>query len=114
MAVRTFDDVFTHIGEFQTFQIISFAVLSAIAYLNLEIIWADFTAYSQDHWCQVSELKHLPYDMQKYIAIPEECDPKAKKDRYSQCVYYDLNYTDVDHRVWNRSQMITNQTQTKQ
>ena len=113
MPVRKFDDIFEYIGGFETFQFVCFALLGAISFLGLEAIWTDFTAYPQDHWCEVSELKHLSYDTQKYIAIPEDWDPKLKKDRYSQCRYYDLNYTDVDHRIWNRSQMITNETQTK-
>ena len=50
-------------------------------------------------WCRVDDLAHLPYEVQKDVAIPKE------DGEYVSCKYYYFNYTDFndsDFINWNR------------
>ena len=60
-----------------------------------------FVAADMDHWCRVSELDHLPFDVQKEIAIPTESDDG--EEVYSSCSYYQQNYTNFSLGDWERS-----------
>ena len=54
-----------------------------------------------DHWCRIKELDHLPFDVQKEIAIPTEIDDG--EEVYSSCSYYQQNYTNYSMEDWKRS-----------
>ena len=81
--VHKFDDVFHIIGE-GAFQLVIFAIISIAAFFSMESIWINFTAYTPKHWCHVSKLENLPFDIQKKVAIPQE------SNCYEQCRMYAL------------------------
>ena len=66
------------------------------------------------HWCRVSELDGLPYDVQKTVSIPSrESTSSDGSIMYDSCEMYSLNYSAYNHSKlygWNRSLMITNET----
>ena len=53
-----------------------------------------------DHWCKIPELGHLPFKVQKEIAIPKEMDDG--EEVYSSCQYYQRNYTNYTREDWER------------
>jgi len=66
-----------------------------------------------DHWCRVNELNTLPYEQQKYLAIPKDVGETNSEgtvhaeEQYSKCSMYAVNWTIVDERQletwWNDS-----------
>ena len=51
-----------------------------------------------DHWCKVPELVHLPFDLQKEIAIPTEIEDG--EEVYSSCSYYNQDYSNYSLDDW--------------
>ncbi len=53
-----------------------------------------------DHWCRVEEIEHLPFELQKNIAIPLNEDGE-----YEKCRYYPIDHTNLtnwDYLNWRR------------
>ncbi len=59
-----FEDVLGIIGGMGPFQICMFSLLGVTSLLNTESIYMNFVGYKPDHWCHVSQLESLPYDIQ--------------------------------------------------
>ena len=57
-----------------------------------------------DHWCRINELVHLPFDVQKEIAIPKELDDG--EEVYSSCSYYQQDYSNYSLEDWERLPVI--------
>ena len=53
-----------------------------------------------DHWCRIPELDHLPFNIQKAIAIPKETEDG--EEVYSSCSYYQRNYTNYTREDWEK------------
>lgn len=69
----TFDDLFHYTGKFGYFQIFQFLILGMIGIFGPEPVYVNFIAADLPHWCKVEGLNHLPYDVQKNVAIPLDC-----------------------------------------
>ena len=86
------DQAFTIVGEFGTFQIGILMAIGVTSFLGSDVIWANFIAYNMEHWCRVGSLTDLPFELQKYVAIPKITPPGGGVAVYSGCDMYDLNY----------------------
>ena len=53
-----------------------------------------------NHWCRIPELVHLPFDVQKEIAIPMEIEDG--EEVYSSCLYYNQDYSNYTLDNWER------------
>ena len=55
-------------------------------------------AAEMEHWCRIPELGHLPFDIQKEIAIPTGIDDG--EEVYSSCSYYNQDYSNYALDDW--------------
>ncbi len=112
-TIKSFDDIYDVIGGFGTYQVILLTVSLLVSALQVETIYLNFVLHTQEHWCYVPELRGLPFENQRHVAIPKEAVAGTNQDEYSQCYMYDMNYTlysDEESLIWNRSDMSENST----
>ena len=55
-------------------------------------------AAEMDHWWRIPELGHLPFDIQKEIAIPMEIEDG--EEVFSSCSYYNQDYSNYTLDDW--------------
>ena len=64
------------VGECGIFQILALLLCSISNFLGVEVIFHNFIAAYQEHWCYIPDLKDVPYDQQRY-----------KSAKYGLCIY---------------------------
>ena len=85
MTPKHFDEIFSRVGSFGNYQVCLFIIVCMITMFSVDNMYNNFTGFKMDHWCLVPELSNLPFDVQKYVAIPEEPVPGTSGIRYSRC-----------------------------
>ena len=102
---QDFDTIYEMTGAFGSYQLWLFVMATAAGLTASDVMYLNFVTFNMDHWCTVDELKHLPYDLQKEIAIPTETVPGTSDVRNSSCSMFDLNYNLTNEQIlnWNRS-----------
>jgi hypothetical protein len=103
-----YDEVYEFIGEFGRYQVAVFVTVFSMILYTVDSLHMVFVGGSMDHWCRVDELSDLPYDVQKYVAIPS-----TDNGEYSSCSRYALDYSrynESDFYDWNRTTAIANNT----
>jgi len=106
-------DLNTYIGDMGPYQWRVFIAVFIFAIYSADAIHIIFIAGKMPHWCRVSELMGLPYDIQKNVAIPSQSEDDDLSFKYSSCEMFSLNYSIYNHSQfysWNRSLMISNHT----
>ena len=68
-------------------------------------------AAEMEHWCRVPEIDHLPFNVQKEIAIPKEMEDG--EEVYLSCSYYLRNYSNANLDDWERYSTISHQQENK-
>jgi len=109
----TANDLNAYIGELGTYQLRVVAAVFLLITYTADSIYIIFIAGKMSHWCRVSELVDLPYDVQKNVAIPSQSEDDDLSIKYSSCEMFSLNYSIYNHSQfysWNRSLMISNHT----
>ena len=107
-AIKTkqdFDTIYEMTGAFRTYQLWLFIMGAVAGLLAVDVMYINFVSFNMDHWCAVEELQHLPFDLQKEIAIPMETVSGTSEETPSSCYMFDLDYnlTDEQFLNWNRS-----------
>lgn len=92
-----------------------FAAVSLFAIFAGDVMHMVFVGGHMEHWCHVQQLDHLPYDVQKHVAIPAVSrSDDGRSPGYSSCEMYALNYSAFNvtefSMDWNRSNVISDST----
>ena len=91
ITAMKYEDVYLYIGELGCYQLCVYAVIFLLSVFSCDSIHMIFIGADMAHWCRVEELVHLPYDQQKYVAVPYD---ESAADGYSSChVFADRNYS---------------------
>ncbi|XP_026475528.1 carcinine transporter-like [Ctenocephalides felis] len=93
-----FDDVLPHIGEFGVYQKVLFLLMIPYAFFVAFVYFTQIfiTVAPEEHWCYVPELAHLTAEERLNLAIPRAAPGEGDKAfTYSQCVRYDVNFTEL-------------------
>ena len=110
-AAMKYEDVYLYIGELGRYQLCVYAVIFLVCMYSCDSIHMIFIGADMAHWCRVEELVHLPYDQQKYVAVPYD---ESAADGYSSCLTFaDRNYSvygEDELLRWNRSEQFTSDT----
>ena len=110
-----FEDVLQECGDFGLFQKTVMTLIMPFALLHaMQTAGSNFLVPHHEHWCKISALEHLPYHMQKDLAIPYNSDDS--EDEYSSCEMFNLewnNFTMADFESWNRTLMTNGASQTE-
>jgi len=113
MTRVNFEEVFDYIGGLGIFHILVYSVLAfAALFHGYQIVADEYLSFEQSHWCSVERLKHLPFQTQQLISLPED---NSTDTGYSQCLVFNLpweNFTEDDLLSWNRSDITSNATTT--
>lgn len=110
----TFSDFYKTVGNIGRFQVCILVMGLLLCMYDSEMVTMVFVGGHMDHWCQVPDLKSLPTDLQKKIAIPfldrngkrSENNGSLDKGEYSSCFRYDRNYTSILLLLGNNSDSI--------
>ena len=80
-----FDDLTEFTGEMGVYQGCVFALLVTLDLYALDATTMIFVGADMPHWCRIDELANLPFDQQKYIAIPYTTGPQNSEPTNGRC-----------------------------
>jgi hypothetical protein len=109
-----YEELYDYVGHIGRYQWFIFSLVFIFTMYTVDSIHMIFIGGSMEHWCRVDELQHLPYEVQKNVAIPGKSNSiEAEPTEYSSCEMFALNYSsynETEFETWNRTVMISDNT----